>query len=89
MKAFKYLKEDGDYTQNNGGQVYPSSITTTPAKTNYNIEFYNDSNLVGRLSWDEGKLVFEGQAEISAKIFFDFLKSMVDKYIKERLGEKS
>jgi len=34
-----------------------------------------DNKEVGKLSWDDGIFNFEGEAEKSAKIFFDFLKS--------------
>ncbi len=36
---------------------------------------------IGRMSWMTGELVFEGKADESAKIFFEFLKPYVDSYI--------
>jgi len=42
--------------------------------------------VVGELSWSTGKFVFTGNADESAKVFFEyFLKSLVDEYIEERL----
>jgi len=39
---------------------------------------------LGRLEWKTGKLIFTGDAEESAKVFFnEFLKPMVDQYIEE------
>ena len=44
---------------------------------------------VGRLEWKTGKLIFTGDAEESAKVFFNqFLKPMVDAYIEENCKEK-
>jgi len=41
---------------------------------------------IGRISWDEGIMKFEGNAEESARIFFeDCLKPMVDEYIEFEL----
>jgi hypothetical protein len=38
---------------------------------------------VGRISWEKGVMIFEGNAEESAKIFFEgWLKQFVDEYIK-------
>jgi hypothetical protein len=46
-----------------------------------------NGNEVGELSWDSGTLEFEGSAEESAKIFFDWLKHYVDMYIEQQLNE--
>jgi hypothetical protein len=44
---------------------------------------------VGTLTWETGELVFAGKADESAKMFFnEFLKPMVDSYIKEQLKGK-
>ena len=55
-------------------------------------DYYNSSNTVifgddvGKIIWEDGAMRFEGNAEESAKIFFDyFLKPMIDGYIKEQL----
>jgi len=44
---------------------------------------------VGKISWDNGVMVFEGDAEESAEIFFEFLKPMIDGYIEEELSKIS
>ena len=56
-------------------------------------DYYDEVNTVifgddvGSLTWEDGKMRFEGDAEESAKIFFDyFLKPMVDGYIEERIN---
>ena len=35
-----------------------------------------DGSEVGRLSWDSGEMIFEGKADESAKIFFEFLNNL-------------
>lgn len=36
---------------------------------------------VGKLSWVDGVFRFEGNAEESAKVFFEYLKRLIDEYI--------
>lgn len=44
---------------------------------------------VARLEWPDGKFRFVGDAEESARIFFDgVLKPLVDEYIERRLREE-
>ena len=44
---------------------------------------------IGRLTWEDGKMKFEGNAYESAKIFFDyFLVMYIDDYIEARMAEK-
>ena len=58
--------------------------------TNYpthNMTFNKDGKEIGWISWDKGELVFEGNADESAKVFFnDFLKNYVDQYIADKKG---
>ena len=58
-------------------------------KPEHNIVFSDTNNgkEVGRLSWDKGKFQFEGNADKSAKIFFDYLKGYVDLYLEEHKNE--
>ena len=52
-----------------------------------NITFYgkNDSE-IGRLEWDDDKMVFKGKAKESAQVFFDYLlKTLINPYIEEKL----
>lgn len=43
---------------------------------------------IGKLSWEDGKMKFEGDAYESAKIFFDyFLIMYIDDYIEARVKE--
>jgi hypothetical protein len=49
-----------------------------------NIIFYNDDNdIIGKLDWSSGKFIFTGEAEESAKIFFDFIKKYSNQLIKK------
>lgn len=44
---------------------------------------------VGRIFWDKGIMVFEGNAEESAKIFFEeFLKPYIDNYIESEMKKE-
>ena len=44
---------------------------------------------VGKLTWEDGKMKFEGDAYESAKIFFDyFLIMYIDDYIEARIEEE-
>jgi len=43
--------------------------------------FSDDNEDIGKLSWDDGELKFEGKAKTSAWIFFGYLKSYIDEYI--------
>lgn len=48
----------------------------------YCFNFMNKAGeRIGKLSWDTGILVFEGEALESAKLFFLFLKPYIDSYI--------
>ncbi len=43
---------------------------------------------VGKISWEEGTMTFEGNADESARMFFEgFLKPLVDEYIESELEE--
>jgi len=54
-------------------------IATQPAST-HNLTFHSaEGGDVGKLSWDTGVFVFEGNAEESAKIFFDWLNAYLPK----------
>ena len=61
-------------SDNNATEV----LRITPQR---NISFSNESEEVGRLSWNDGVMVFTGDADESAKIFFDYLKEHIDNYI--------
>lgn len=69
--------------------LYQSSEYINPVRPKYNpkIVFMGRHNKpVGSLSWPEGGLVFKGNAQRSANIFFyGYLKPMVDDYIDSRL----
>jgi hypothetical protein len=42
---------------------------------------------IGKLSWNNGYMEFEGEAAESAKVFFDFLKPYIDNYINDELDK--
>ena len=52
------------------------------------IGFYGEDGEAGRLEWTKEGMTFTGNADESAKIFFnDFLKVYVENYIKELIKE--
>ena len=54
----------------------PYVQTFEPTKT---IEIWDaDDSLVGKISWEDGEIKFEGNVDESAKIFFELL---IKKYI--------
>lgn len=58
----------------NGSKVYPSSLSF---------------GKVGRLSWNDGKLTFEGNLEESAKVFMEYLCDIFNDHIKNLIQEKA
>jgi len=58
-------------------------------KPAHTVVFHNrDGETVGTL-WFDGPMRFEGDAEESARVFFEhFLKQLVDDYIESKGGEK-
>ena len=68
---------------------YPMSITEYELSTNYNVEFHIDARRIGILDFNGGVMVFEGDAEESAKIFFDALaEKFADRLKEEREKER-
>lgn len=54
---------------------------TTDYSLSSRITFY-DVNEVGWLDWSTGEFEFRGDLDESAKVFFEYLKMLVDEYIK-------
>ena len=53
----------------------------THIKPNYTMTFSNDAGLVGTLDFNGPKMIFTGDAEESAKVFFDLIgKSFVGRF---------
>jgi len=46
-------------------------------KPNRNITFHGEDGEVGKLTWDDGRFHFEGDADESARIFFDAVCNIV------------
>lgn len=47
------------------------------APASRNITFHGEDGDVGKLTWDDGRFHFEGNADESARIFFDAVCSIV------------
>ena len=55
----------------------------------HNISFSNGEKEVGKIDFSTGKMVFEGDMEESAKVFFDYLKDiLIDPYLERKEREK-
>ena len=81
---------------------YPMSIKDLVAETNtkslslteyaftaYNVEFQTAGRRIGRLDFNSGVMAFEGDAEESAKVFFDALaEKFADRLKEEREKER-
>ena len=52
----------------------------------YNLTFHHENEKIGELEWNDGVLNFTGKANESAKILFDFLKPLIDDYIKGKIN---
>ena len=56
-------------------------IKLAPYKGHTRMMFEIEGKTVGVLDWGSGELVFTGDADVTAKRFFEFLKGYVDGYI--------
>lgn len=68
----------------------PSPVLTLDTKPNYNITYYRDGIQVGVLDFNGPEMVFTGNADESAKLFFDFIaKSFKARLEQERADERN
>ena len=56
------------WTVNTSNLFINPSLYVPPA---YTVQFYKDNKAVGTLSWKDGPMKFEGDADESAQLFFD------------------
>ena len=61
-----------------------SLLALSNIKPNYNVMFHNGDRNIGRLDFNGDAMVFEGDTEESAQVFFDLLA----KYFANRLKEE-
>lgn len=86
--AYDYAREKERKAIESEPTVWIGKVPTIEATTKVLFEG-TDNKAVGTLSFDDGVLKFEGNADESARIFFDhFLKPMVDAYIEKECGKK-
>ena len=65
-------------------KVQEEIINIAQAPMDPGVKFSNLSHdQVGELSWKDGKFEFKGNAEESAKLFFNWLKPLMEEYMKE------
>jgi hypothetical protein len=88
----KEITEITDYPMNMKDLVThtnTNSFSLFDLKPDYNVEFHIDSRRIGRLDFNSGVMAFEGDAEESAKIFFDALaEKFADRLKEEREKER-
>jgi hypothetical protein len=85
-ESMKEITEITDYPMNIKDLVThtnTNSLSLSDLKPNYNFVFHNGDHEVGRLDFNSGVVVFEGDAEESAKIFFDALAEKFADHLKE------
>jgi len=73
--------DEGDirlYSSNISNIIDISSYTST----NIVVFCSDDGEEVGKLNWSTGELKFSGNADESAKLFFNFLKNYINEYIR-------
>ena len=58
-------------------------LTASNIKPNYNVTFHNGDRNIGRLDFNGDVMVFEGDAEESAQVFFDYLAERFANRLKE------
>jgi len=96
-ESMKEITEITDYSMNIKDLDIKDLVAETNAKSlslfdfkpNYNVVFHNGDRQIGRLDFNGGVMVFEGDAEESAKIFFDALaEKFADRLKEEREKER-
>jgi len=58
-------------------------LTASNIKPNYDVTFHNGDRNIGRLDFNGDSMVFEGDAEESAQVFFDYLAERFANRLKE------
>ena len=64
-----------------------NTLSVLDLKPNYSVTFHNEGKQVGALDFNGDVMKFEGEAEESAKAFFDWLSGMFDNRIKDAYAE--
>jgi len=92
-ESMKEITEITDYSMMNikdlVAHTNTNSLSLFDLKPDYNVVFHNGDHNIGRLDFNGGVMVFEGDAEESAKIFFDALaEKFADRLKEERENER-
>jgi len=91
-ESMKEITEITDYPMNIKDLVAhtnTNSLSLFDLKPDYNVVFHNGDHNIGRLDFNSGVMVFEGDAEESAKVFFDALaEKFADRLKEEREKER-
>lgn len=71
-------------------RLWSVSPTTAPPlyiKPDYSVTFSNSEKQVGKLDFNGPKMMFEGDAEESARIFFEWIAKSFEDRLKEERGK--
>jgi len=63
--------------------VPTSKLAVSSITPNHMFHFHNGENTVGTLNFNGAELVFNGNADESAKVFFDFVAKYFDQRLKD------
>lgn len=66
---------------------YENPSFVADRKPDYSVTFSNKDKRIGALDFNDDVMKFEGEAEESAKIFFDWLLGMFEKRVKDAYQE--
>ena len=68
----------------------PSPVLTLDTKPNYNMTFHRDGKQIGELDFNGPEMTFTGDADESAKLFFDLIaRSFKERLEQERADERN
>ncbi len=70
------------FTNKDGTHIFDPNPTAS-------VIFYDEHEEVGVLSWENGHFTFKGKAEESARVFFDFLKPLINAWIEKNCQKGS
>lgn len=79
MDDFETLPKMADWSN----LVPTSQFKVHEFKPNHNMQFSNNNGVIGTLDFNGPAMVFEGNAEESALLFFDFVSKYFDQRLKD------
>jgi hypothetical protein len=87
-KGGENMKSKEDYVDFYISKENVEKLAINSSLPEHSFTMFLHGKEVGIVDWTTGKLIFSGDADESAKIFFDFLKNYVDAYIDEEFKRR-